>query len=198
MRRREMLSGLATAVPAWLFIIPPRAELYALHHVSATAPMATAANDVDVAAWMSHLTPEEYVRCAPQHHGSVQAAVADGRPVFVSAETIDGNFMVHQYVADVRSRTHVQAVSAASQIWLANGEPVPMRVTWDVRVEAVSAVASRLVCDILVETADQVLVARVAQRPANVPNPVQVHCSFETPLFAADLERKALRGLYRH
>jgi hypothetical protein len=182
-----MLAGLATALPAWQYIVRPREELYTLHHVSATAAVATAADDVDVAAWMSHLTSEEYARCAPQHHGSVQAAVADGRRVFVSAETIDGNFMVHQYVADLASRGHVRAVSAASQIWLANGEPVPMRVTWDVRVEAVSAAASRLVCDILVETADQALVARAAQRPANVPNPVQLHCSFETPKLAADI-----------
>jgi hypothetical protein len=192
-----MLAGLAAILPAWRSLSIPRDELYTLHRVSAAAPVATGADDVDVGAWVSHLTSEEYARCAPQHHGSVQAAVADGRPVFVSAETIDGNFMVHQYVADLVSRTHVRTVSAASQVWLANGQPVPMRVTWDVRLEPVSASASRLVCDILVETADKGLAARAAQRPANVPNPVQVHCSFETPRFAADMEGKALRGVYR-
>jgi hypothetical protein len=192
-----MLAGLATALPAWRFIEPPRGELYTLHHVSATAAVAAAADDVDLAAWVSHLTSDEYVRCAPQHHGSVQAAVSDGRQVFVSAETIGGNFMVHQYVADVTTRTHVRTVSAASQIWLAKGEPVPMRVTWDVRIEPVSATASRLLCDILVQTADKALAELAAKRPATVPNPVQVHCSFETPRFAADIERKALRGLYR-
>jgi hypothetical protein len=192
-----MLAGLATALPAWRFIGSAREELYTLHHASTTAAVATAADDVDVAAWMAHLTSDEYVRCAPQHHGSVQAAVADGRRVFVSAETIGGNFMVHQYVADLTSRTHVRAVSGASQIWLANGQPVPMRVTWDVRIEAVSATASRLLCDILVETADKALAALAAQRPATGPDAVQVHCSFETPRFAADIESKALRGLYR-
>ncbi|MDB4876612.1 MAG: uncharacterized protein JWM41_3058 [Gemmatimonadetes bacterium] len=196
MNRRDMLASLAVSLPGLPLALTSAAPRYVLHHVSATAPVAAPLERVDLAAWVSHLTSDEYNRCAPQHHGSVQAALPDGRRVFVSVETIDGNFMAHQYVAEIATPAHVRMISSASQIWLSPGESASMRVTWDVQLEAVSAVASRVVCDILVETADSALATRAAQRPANVPNPVQVHCALETPAFAADIERKAKLGMY--
>jgi hypothetical protein len=71
-----------------------------------------------------------------------------------------------------------------------------MRVTWELRLTSLSADVCRLDCNVVVETADGEPAARVAHLPAGTPNPVQTHCSVETPAFAADIEGKALRGAF--
>jgi len=55
-------------------------------------------------------------------------------------------------------------------------------------------------CEILVETADEALLAAIGRQPPGAADPVQAHCARETPMFAADfaadMERKALKGIY--
>lgn len=74
--------------------------------------------------------------------------------------------------------------------------PIAMKVTWNVRLEPLSRQSCQLNCEIRVETADEALVAAVARRRTGAANPVQAHCARETPMFAADMERKALKGMY--
>jgi hypothetical protein len=196
MNRRDLLTGLGLSLSA-LRAAGATEPLHLLHRVTAAAPVRAPLDAVDLAAWVFHITSDEYVRCAPQHHGSAQASLPDGRRVFISVETIGGSFMAHHYVANLATRDHVRAVSPASQLWSTGVGPIAMRVTWDLRIEPAPGDACRLVCEVLVETADASLAARAAQRPPNVPNPVEAHVTLETPMFAADLEGKALRLLYR-
>lgn len=41
---------------------------------------------LDRSAWTFRLTSDEYVKCAPEHHGSGQAASPGGKRAFVSVE----------------------------------------------------------------------------------------------------------------
>jgi hypothetical protein len=61
-----------------------------------------------------------------------------------------------------------------------------------------SAVPERLsvALQILVETAHEALPAAIVRQPAGAVDSVQAHRSRETPMFAADMERKALKGIY--
>jgi hypothetical protein len=68
-----------------------------------------------------------------------------------------------------------------------------MKVTWDVRLEPLSRKDRQFSCEILVETADEILLAAIARQPPGAVDSVQAHCSRETPMFAADMERKALK-----
>ena len=171
-------------------------QTHVIHHVSATAKVGAPIESLDLSAWVFHLTSDEYVHCAPEHHGAVQAALPSGKRVFVSVETIAGSFMAHHYIEDIAERGHVRAISSCSQVWWGSVLPTAMRVTWDVRLDALSGQACQLSCDILVETADEALVAAIARRSAGAVDPVQAHCAQETPMFAADMERKALKGIY--
>jgi hypothetical protein len=156
------------------------------------APLAS----LDLPAWAFHLTSDEYVSCAPEHHGSVQAPLPTGKRVFISVETIAGSFMAHQYIEDIAERTHLRAISPDSQLWWGQQLPTSMKVTWDLQLVPIAPQASRLTCNILVETSDAALLAAVAKIPPGTPDPVQAHCARETPMFAADMERKALKGIY--
>jgi hypothetical protein len=171
---------------------PPIRLLHTLDRVSSAAPVQAPPSAVDLAAWLIGLSSEDYVAASPDHHGAVHAALPDGYPVLVVTETIDDSLMTHHYVIEVAERHHVRAVSAASALWLPNGEVAPMRVTWELTLEPSGAHAGRLVCDLLAESSHDLLVALTAQRPPNAPNPTERHCAIETQRFAADIQRKAL------
>ena len=206
MKRRNLLTGLAASASTVqvaqaqgsLQPQPQPKPLLVLHRVTAAATVRAPLHTIDLVAWAFQLTSEDYVRCAPQeHNGAVQARLPDGRSVFVSVETMGGNFMSHQYVADIAARDHLRAASPSSQIWSSGASlPAPMRVTWELKLQAIDSASCRLDCEVLVETDNAEMVAWMERRPANYQNPVQAHCSVETPAFAADMERKALQGIY--
>ena len=98
--RRHLLAGLTTALPLLCQAETQSPELQVIHRVSASAGVQVPLDSVDLSAWLFHLTTDEYARCAPAHHGSVQAVLPGGSRVFVSVETIVGNLMVHSYVED--------------------------------------------------------------------------------------------------
>jgi hypothetical protein len=153
---------------------------------------------VDLTTWAFQLTSDAYLSCAPrEHHGSVQAQLADGRRVFVSVETIGGLLLSHSYIADVAARNHLRAVSPASQVIPRSGAPYHVRVTWELKLVPLTAESCRLDCAVLVETADRELTQSSTHRESDPPSPLRAHWSVETPLYAPDIERKAMQGLYR-
>jgi hypothetical protein len=196
MNRRQVLGAMAAAVPTLGHTQTTPASSQVIHRVSATGKVNAPLDSLDLPAWAFHLTSDEYKSCAPEHHGCVQAPFPGGKPVFISVETIGGSFMVHQYREDVAERTRLRAISSDSQLWWGPKLPTTMKVTWDLRLEPITAQACKLTGNILVETADPALLAAVAKIPPGTPDPVQVHCSRETLMFAADMERKALKGTY--
>lgn len=196
MNRRHLLAGLTTALPLLCQAETQSPELQVIHRVSASAGVQVPLDSVDLSAWVFHLTTDEYARCAPAHHGSVQAVLPGGSRVFVSVETIVGNLMVHSYVEDIVSRNHTRLISSNSQIWWAPSRLATMTVTWDSRLEPASNQVCKLNCEILVETADTALIAAVARAQPMASAAVQAHCTAETQNFAVDIARKARDGLY--
>jgi hypothetical protein len=196
MNRRQVFAGLAAAVPLLGQAETSYRQTRVIHHVSATGTVGAPIESLDLSAWVFHLTSDEYANCAPEHHGCVQAALPSGKRVFVSIETIGGSFMAHHYIEDIAERSHVRTISSSSQVWWDSVLPTAMKVTWDVRLNSLSRQACQLSCDILVETSDEALATAIARRPPGAVDPVQAHCARETPMFAADMERKAMKGIY--
>jgi hypothetical protein len=196
--RRKFVAMGALALPVGWSRDARGATNYILQRVAASAKVNAALESVDLATWAFQLTSDEYVRCAPaEHYGAVQAFLADGRPVFVSVEAIGGLLLSHSYIADVAARGHLRAVSPTSLVMPPNGEPYTVRVTWELKVEPGTDDSCRLDCAVLVETANRELARGSPHNASNAPSPLQAHCSTETLLYAADIERKALQGFYR-
>lgn len=166
--------------------------LHTLDRVSSASSVQAPPSAVDLKKWLTELSSEEYVACSRDHHGLAHASLPDGYPVVVMTETIGETLMTHHYVLELAESHHVRAVSAASAVWLPNGEIAPMRVTWELTLEPSGAQGCRLISDLLAESSHDLLVALTTQRPPNVANPVELHCAGETQRFAADIQRKIL------
>jgi hypothetical protein len=198
MNRREMFVGLTAAVPLLVYSETHSRPTRVIHRISAAGRVNAPLDSLDLSAWAFHLTSDQYVNCAPgAHHGSVQGSLPSGKRALISVETIAGSFMAHHYVEDISERSHLRVISQNSQLWWnSSALPTFMKVTWELRLEPLSRQACQLNCAILVETDDQALLAAAARQPPGATDPVQAHCAIETPMFAADMERKALKGIY--
>ena len=60
----------------------------------------------------------------------------------------------------------MRAVSSSSQLWWGPALPTAMKVTWDARLDPLSRKDCQLRCEILVETADEALLAAIARQPS--------------------------------
>jgi hypothetical protein len=199
MRRREFLiGGIATAALMGRAGAQTGSGFYILHNARASAIVRASMGRVDMTTWLYSLTSEDYVRCAPgEHQSATQDKGADGRAIFASVETIGGDLMTHRFVAERSNLYRLLAVSERSEVRSADGTLREMRVSWDLAVHPAERGTCRLTSGILMETADGDLATSWAGRPTGTRDPLEAHCAMETPLFAADLARKARAGRYQ-
>jgi hypothetical protein len=70
------------------------------------------------------------------------------------------------------------------------------KVTWELKVAAVSEESCMLACNVTVQTGDAEFLGILRNLPPSDSDPLQEHWIGETPLFAADIEKKALSGMF--
>lgn len=159
------------------------------------APLAT----IDLGTWMFTLTSEEYAACAVGHQSAAQGVLPSGKRVSMNVEVVGGNFMVQHYIETIARRDHVRGVSPNTVLWVDDEHFVLARITWDLRVERVDDATSQLTCTVTAETEDEGFAARVEALNRDTPveeRAFQRHIDEETPLFARDIQRKALAGVW--
>jgi hypothetical protein len=166
---------------------------------SAQATLAAPLEAIDLGEWLFTLSSEAYAACAEGHQSAAQGVLPSGKRVSMNVEVVGGNFMVQHYVEDVTERDHVRAVSPNTVLWVDDVHFVLTRITWELSAERVDDGTTQLTCTVTAETADRAFAAGVAARNAGVPveeRAFQKHVEEETPLFALDIERKALGGVW--
>lgn len=170
-----------------------------LGQTSAQALIDSPIDRIDLGEWMFTLTSDEYAACAEGHQSAAQGVLPSGLRVSMNVEVVGGNFMVQHYIEQIAQRDHVRGVSPNTVLWVSDTQYVLARITWDLRVEAVSAAACQLTCTVTAETEDAAFAAHVEALNRDVPEAdraFQRHVAEETPLFAKDIERKAAAGVW--
>ncbi len=170
-----------------------------LGQAQAQSTLAAPAASIDLADWMFTLSSDAYAACAEGHQSAAQARLPSGKRVSINVEVVAGFFMVQHYVEDLSERAHVRAVSPNTILWINDELFVLAQITWELRLVALDDVRSELTCVVIVETEDEALARTAAANNAGLDpseTPLQRHVDEETPLFAKDIERKALAGTW--
>ena len=150
---------------------------------------------VNLAEWMFSITSEEYAACAVGHQSAAQGCMASGKRFSVNLEIVAGMLMVQHYIETVSERRHVVGFSPNTVFWLSDTEYVLAEVTWELKVEHLDASSCELTCIAFSESYDEPFVTKLheALKDASAEHsPLQQHIEEETPMFAKDIERKAL------
>lgn len=157
------------------------------------APLAS----IDLAEWVFTLTDSEYQACSKNHIAAAATLTPEGKRMSINVEHV-GNLMVQHYVEDIAERSRCRLVSLSDSIGPDIGSRVKIVVIWSFNADAIGADTTRLTNSVEVRSTPdylEVLEKRgvpFAKASELAQQALTAHNAEETPLFAKDIERKAL------
>lgn len=154
---------------------------------------------IDMGDWMFTLKSEEYAACAEGHQAAAQGQLVSGKRVSVNLETVADMFMIQHYIEKVAERDHVVGYSPNSVFFVNDTDYVISQITWELKVTKLDDARCELICNVIFESENEAFVSQLNEMLKDVPpenTPLQEHTNEETPLFAKDIERKALAGVW--
>ncbi len=173
--------------------------MISLGEARATTTIHAPIESINLADWMFTLNSEEYAACADGHQSAAQGVMPSGKRVSINVEYVAGFLMVQHYLETISHRDHVRAISPNTLLWLNDEAYVLIQITWEIKVKPIDENTCEMTCRVVSETEDVAFAQRAhesAQNFAPDQAPLQLHINEETPLFAKDIERKALAGVW--
>jgi hypothetical protein len=165
---------------------------------SFTAVINAPIEKIDIPAWAFALPDKEYQGCSPAHVAAGFTTAPDGKRMSINVEIIGGSLMVQHYVETLAQKDHL-VLESVSDVFTPQGRTT-IHVLWELsvkeiddrRCEFTNRVQSRATEDLLTLLDRQGIpfdVFRTQRQPMS-----RAHNSGETPLYAASIERAALRN----
>jgi hypothetical protein len=153
---------------------------------------------IDIPSWCFSLPEKEYQGCSPAHIAAGFTTAPDGGRMSINVETIGGSLMVQHYHETLGEKTHL-ILDSDSDVFTPTGRVV-IHVTWELSVKALDKDRCEFTNRVQSFATDEMLagldrqgipfeVFRTQRQPMSI-----AHNKGETPLFAASIERYALRN----
>jgi hypothetical protein len=165
---------------------------------SFTAIMNAPIEKIDIPAWCFSLPEREYQGCSPAHVSAGFTTAPDGKRMSINVEIIGGSLMVQHYVETLGRKDHL-ILDSESDVFTPTGR-TRIHVTWELSVKEVGKGKCEFTNRVRSYATEEMLtfLARrgipfdqfhAQRQPASI-----AHNQGETPLFAASIERAALRN----
>jgi hypothetical protein len=152
---------------------------------------------IDLTEWVFTLTDSEYQACSKNHIAAAVTLAPEGKRMSINVEHV-GNLMAHHYVEDVAQRSRCRLRSLSESIGPNIGSGVKVVVTWMFVADEIDSGTTRLTNSVEVRSAPGYLEALqkrsvpFAKASEAAQQALRAHNAEETPLFAKDIEHKAL------
>lgn len=156
---------------------------------------------IDLTEWLFTLKDHEYQLCSPAHIAAGNTFSKEGKRMSINVEQVADNMLVQHYVEDISNRDHCRVVSYSDSFSPAGR--TKLGVTWELRVKEISAGSCEFSNRVLVWLTEEFSsllqkagITDLTPVKANMEKNAGDHNKEETPLFAIDIERKALAGAW--
>ncbi|MBS7254023.1 hypothetical protein [Flavobacterium branchiicola] len=156
---------------------------------------------VDLTEWLFTLKDSEYKACSPDHLAAGNSITADGKRMSVNVEQIAGNLLIQHYVEDISKRDHCRVQSISDSI--AGAGKTKLQIIWELKIKNINPASCELSNNVKVSATTEFL---ALMNSLNVTDLQPVademlqnlihHNNEETPLFAKDIEAKAIKGIW--
>ena len=152
---------------------------------------------IDLTEWVFTLTDTEYQACSKDHIAAAVTATHEGKRMSINVERV-GNLMVHHYIEDVAERSRCRLVSLSESIGPDIGSRIKVVVIWMFTADVIDAGTTRFTNSVEVRSNPGYLEALkkrgvpFATASEAAQHALSAHNAEETPLFAGDIEHKAL------
>ncbi|MBB6219337.1 hypothetical protein GGI64_001934 [Rhizobium leguminosarum] len=165
---------------------------------SFTAVINAPIEKIDIPKWCFTLPEDEYQRCSPAHIAAGFTTAPDGKRMSINVETIGGSLMVQHYVETLAEKDHL-ILESVSDIVTATGRTT-INVLWELSVQRIDDQTCEFTNHVRSKATEEFKafldrqgipfdIFRAQRQPMSI-----AHNKGETPLFAASIERAALRN----
>lgn len=153
---------------------------------------------IDIPRWCFTLPEKEYQSCSPAHIAAGFTTAPDGTRMSINVETIGGSLMVQHYVETLGEKDHL-ILDSDSDVFTPTGR-ITIHVTWELSVKPIDNDRCEFTNRVQSFATDEMMafldrqgipfdIFRTQRQPMSI-----AHNRGETPLFAASIERFALRS----
>jgi hypothetical protein len=177
-------------------------DLPILAETSLDATINAPFDSIDLTDWVFGITDAEYQACSKDHIAAAASRTAGGKRMSINIERV-GRLIVQHYVEDIAERTHCLLVSISDAFGPAIGDRGQLGVLWEFSIEAIDEANTTFTNHIRVnavagyEDALRQQGATLEQAQQLTAAALLPHNAEETPLFAKDIERKALQRRWK-
>src|SRR6476659_6239851 len=152
---------------------------------------------INIPEWVFNLPEKEYQDCSPAHISAAKTIGADGRRMSINVEIIGGSLMVQHYQEELSGPDHI-VLTSFSDVFTPTGRIV-LHVKWELSVKAISNAQCEFTNHVTSHATEDLMQSLERQgipfevfKSQRQPNSIY-HNRMETPLFAASIERAALK-----
>ena len=166
--------------------------------VAIAAPL----EDIDLTEWLFTLRDDEYRACSRAHIASGVSKTPEGKRMSINVEMPGQNLIVQHYVEDVVQRDHC-LVRSISDTLAPSGKWSKLDVLWEVTAER-NGNETKFTNHVRVGATEDYLrflreagVTDLGPVKEQTTKVIDAHNREETPLFAKNIETKALARVWR-
>jgi hypothetical protein len=167
----------------------------------ATAVINAALETIDLTEWLFTLKIHEYQACSQAHIAAGSSVSVNGKRMSINVEQVADNLLIQNYIEEVGERDYCR-VNSISDSFSAVGR-TKLGIIWELKVEKRTDSSCEFINQVKVLMTDEFSSLLKAAGVTDL-NPVKAimeqnlsaHCQEETPLFAKDVENKALSGIW--
>lgn len=153
---------------------------------------------INLPEWAFNLSEKDYQDCSPAHISAAKTIGIDGRRMSINVEVIGGSLMVQHYQEEVSGPYHL-ILTSLSDVFTPGGRIV-LHVKWELSVKAISSTQCEFTNHVTSHATEDLIQSLERQgipfevfKSQRQPNSIY-HNRMETPLFAASIERTALKA----
>jgi hypothetical protein len=163
-----------------------------------SATINAAIDRIDIPSWCFNLPEHEYQACSPAHVAAGFTTSPDGKRMSINVEVIGATVMVQHYVEKLGRKDHL-ILESVTDVFTPAGRSTFL-VSWDMSVRAVDGARCEFTNRVRSSPSEDflALLARQGipfdQFRAQRQQASTEHLKNETPLFAASIERSALKA----
>jgi len=154
---------------------------------------------IDIPQWCFTLPEHEYQGSSPAHVAAGFTTTAEGKRMSINVEVIGGSLMVQHYVEKLGRKDHL-ILESVSDVFTPSGRTT-LHITWELSAKPIEGGRSEFTNHVRSTATPEFMTFLDRQGiPFDVfakqRQPMSIaHNKQETPLFAASIERAALRSI---
>jgi hypothetical protein len=168
---------------------------------TATATIHCAAEKIDLTEWIFTLRDDEYQSCSKGNIAGGISISKDGKRMSINVEKVADNLLVQHYIEEIGDRNHCRVNSVSDSI--SSFGTTKLNITWELKVTALSNNSCEFSNHVIVGATEEFLAllksinsTDLAIVKSQMLENVVLHNEEETALFAINIERKAIAGIW--